>query len=45
MSGKDGSGGVLMAWGWPGRLPGTCVGVVEGPPTEPGVGGCSGPCC
>lgn len=34
-----------MACGRPGRLLGMCVGVVEGPLAEIGVGGCSGTCC
>ena len=43
MSGREGSGVVLMAGGGPGRLLGTWVGVVEGPPTEAGVGVRGGP--
>lgn len=41
MRGKDGSGVLLMACERPGRLLGMCVGVVEGPLAETGVGGCS----
>lgn len=42
VSGWEGSGGVLMAEGGPGRLLGMWVGVEEGPPAEAGVDGCGG---
>lgn len=38
VSGREDSGGVLMAEGGPGRLLGMWVGVEEGPPAEAGVG-------
>lgn len=42
VSGREGSGGVLMAEAGPMRLLGTWVGVEEGGPTEAGVEGCCG---
>lgn len=43
VSGWEGSGGVPMAEGGPGRLLGMWVGVEEGPPVDAGVEGRGGP--